>query len=82
MKFREYLNESLKSDDILDKFYDAMEAGNSKFDEEFWEFLESELSSEGIDFGNATPDELLNKLSDKQLQRAYKLFSHKFKKLF
>jgi len=48
-------------------FYNTTEAGNSKFDEEFWKFLVR--GSEGIDFGNATPDELINKLSDKQLQK-------------
>jgi len=82
MIFREYINEDLKTDDILNKFYNAMEAGNSKFDEEFWKFLEDELDSEGIDFGDATPDELIDKLSDKQLQKAYKIFSHKYKDLF
>jgi len=73
---------SSKIESMTDSLYNATEQGDKKFDMEFFNFLMSELDDQNIDFSDSTPDELIDKLSSKQIEKAYKLFSSKFKKLF
>lgn len=81
--FRELVQEKkLSAEDSYDALVNAMNKGDSKFDQAFWEFLEVETADSGIYAGDATPDDLLDALDDKQLQKAYTEFSKKFKKLF
>ena len=82
-QFKEFLSEKkVSAEDAYDALFSAMEHGDKKFDQEFWEYLESETSDSGIYAGDATPDDLVDALDDRQLIRGYTLFSKKFKKLF
>lgn len=81
MKFRDFLDES-RIEKAYNAIYSALEQGNKKFDQDFWGYLESELEDRGLNLGDMTPDDALEELNDKQILKAYKIFSKKYKDLF
>ena len=78
--FREYLGEKV---DYYDAIYSAMEKSkDDKFDQALWDNLEIMTADKDVYQADATPDELLDMLSDKQLKELYNILNRKFKKLF
>lgn len=68
--------------DYYDEIISAMDKGDSKFDQMLWDELEKMTADSGVYAGDATPDELLDLLSDKQLKDLYNKLSKKYKNLF
>lgn len=85
MKFREIIEKPVQlvneGVDYYDAIVNAMDAGDRKFDQALWDKLEVLGSEKGIYAGDATPDDILDALSDKELKAVYTELSKKFKKI-
>jgi poly-gamma-glutamate capsule biosynthesis protein CapA/YwtB (metallophosphatase superfamily) len=81
--FKEFVNEGkMTADDAMDALFAAMDKGDAKFDQALWDMLEPLGDEKGIYAGDATPDEIISALDDKEVLNLHKELSKKFKKLF
>jgi len=72
------LNEAFSTDDMLDALQNAS-GKDKKFDQTIWSWFEDNMQDSGIYAGDATPDDFLDAMSDKQIEACYKAMLKNFK---
>jgi hypothetical protein len=79
--FKDLVENKVSVDDATDALYNAMDTGDSKFDQALWDLLEPLGAVHGLYGGDATPDEIIDVLTDKEILKVYKELNKKYKKL-
>ena len=69
MNFNEYINEGL----TIDAQIEAIGSLDGKAAQKAWDWFENNLGDSGIYAGDATPDDYLEVMTDKQIKELYKL---------
>jgi hypothetical protein len=79
--FKELFLSEMSVDDMGEYIAGIIDADNKKADEALWGWFEDNMSDSGLYAGDATPDEYLEKMSDKQIKDCYNFMKKKFPKL-